>query len=172
MIEKNDTTIENASTELLRVFEALPFSTYIVQVAAETLAGRGEFTSSTKIKTLPGKPDIVKNASLSKISQSADQNYQVKVQLEFTLPCRPNGIIKNFSGTFEGRRRGFADHSIPWKTDDIDKNSQKMRIETNSMKPEYNYSTTIEVLVEDSDERSDPVYVEFASPAGSMFKTN
>lgn len=88
--------------------------------------------------------------------------------MEWKIPCRSNGNLKEFSGFFRGVRENREDHNVSW-TVPVDFVEEKYIFISSEFKPEYFYTTSLTVLVDDLEVESEQVFVEFTTPAGSKF---
>lgn len=100
------------------------------------------------------------------------EEYNVSVQLQWTLPCRSNSNILKFGGIFNGTRGNSTDHIIEWSVPTRKANSLDMNdtyfFTYPSLRPEHSYTVTLFMIVEDVQEsENNTAQLIFQSPAGS-----
>lgn len=88
--------------------------------------------------------------------------------MEWKVPCRSNGNIKEFSGFFHGVRENREDHKVSW-TVSVEFTEERFIYISSDFKPEYSYTASLSVLVDNLEVKSDEVHLEFTTPAGSEF---
>lgn len=84
------------------------------------------------------------------------------------MPCRSNGNLKEFSGLFQGVRENREDHNVSW-TIPVESIEEKFIYISSDFKPEYFYTASLTVLVNDLEVESDEALLDFTTPAGSKF---
>uniref|UniRef100_A0A8D8B6L2 protein-tyrosine-phosphatase n=1 Tax=Culex pipiens TaxID=7175 RepID=A0A8D8B6L2_CULPI len=145
-----------------------PYTDYVVQVAAGTKAGLGPYTEMVSTSTLPEVSDPVYafseyNVTLPKV----DEPYNSSVYLSWSPPCHLNGRLRSFSGRLIGVRAG-VELTLDWEKtiDPGEELADKYTHVDARLEPEYVYNVSLVVFVEDVDNHSTPLYLEFRAPAG------
>lgn len=111
----------------------------------------------------------VNNFNVNNITGPAlSQTYEVSIALEWKVPCRSNGNLKEFSGFFHGVRENREEHNVSW-TVPVEFIEDGFIYISSDFKPEYSYTASLTVLVDDSEVESEEVLLDFTTPAGSEF---
>ncbi|CAD7089422.1 unnamed protein product [Hermetia illucens] len=155
--------------------EASPYFEYSVQVAASNEIGVGEFSNAVTIVTHSSRSDPVKQFSVGSIEgPELSETYKANVTIQWSLPCYTHGPVVAFEGAFIGERVGFDTEYIPWSlsvnSSDEDSNETFEWVQ-DRLKPEYNYTTSISVLVDEA-VNSLESKLTFISPSGIPPKPN
>uniref|UniRef100_A0A182PEP1 protein-tyrosine-phosphatase n=1 Tax=Anopheles epiroticus TaxID=199890 RepID=A0A182PEP1_9DIPT len=148
-----------------------PYTLYTVQVAAATGAGFGPYTEPMDVLTLPDVSNATASFRIDKIEgPELNKTYESAVWLSWDLPCGLNGRLKRFVGQMYGIRDQNVSnsHTISWEVavENEDPIEDAYSFVENRLKPEYNYTVSIRVEVDDVEELSDEAWLQFESPAG------
>ncbi|XP_062712095.1 phosphatidylinositol phosphatase PTPRQ [Aedes albopictus] len=168
--EDDNTRVSNWNNDELehKIYLLMPYTDYVVQVAAATKAGLGPYTEMVSVSTLPEKSEpvfefLVYNVTLPEI----DKPYNSTVSLTWRIPCNLNGRLRSFTGRFVGFRSGL-EHTLDWSRtlesgEDILEN---YRLTEARLEPEFVYNVSIMISVDDVADQSDATFLNFQSPAG------
>ncbi|XP_021710456.1 phosphatidylinositol phosphatase PTPRQ [Aedes aegypti] len=168
--EDDNTRVGNWNNDELdhKISFLMPYTDYVVQVAAATKAGLGPYTEMVSVSTLPEKPDPVHefleyNVTLPEI----DKPYNSTVSLTWKIPCNLNGRLRSFAGRFVGFRSGL-EHNLDWSRtlepgEDILENYSLTEAR---LEPEFVYNVSIMISVDDVADQSNATFLSFQSPAG------
>uniref|UniRef100_A0A182T9B0 protein-tyrosine-phosphatase n=1 Tax=Anopheles maculatus TaxID=74869 RepID=A0A182T9B0_9DIPT len=148
-----------------------PYTLYIVQIAAATGAGLGPYSDPAEVITLPDVSNKTESFRIEKVEgPELDQPYKSSVWFAWRLPCGLHGRLTRFYGQMHGVREddSIMPHIIKWEVYVADSetiNDTYSYVE-DRLKPEYNYTVTLNVEVANVAELSPDVQLEFQSPAG------
>lgn len=143
-----------------------PFAEYGVKVAAINAISAGNYSDIILVKTPPNKPQPARYLNVKlKNYPEVDKDYNATVKITWENPCLSNGIVEKFRILFNGVREGHEDHQFVWESEENKMTDFSM--EESRMKPEYSYKIDLFVKVQNFDEFSEPITIEYTSPSGS-----
>lgn len=95
--------------------------------------------------------------------------YNVTATITWILPCRVNGKLIGFKGNFDGQREGFERHLLEWnlEVDDENRDEEDFTYLEMDLKPEYSYTISVIVMIDNFNEENERYHAAFESPAGS-----